>query len=198
MPNWINNNIVGSKTLINKYLNGNGDFDFNKVIKMPEELDIEDGSRIDFGLRWLYHHNEDISHQDIKDALKSHHHYTQEPVEDYPNASARDVRLALTALSNYKTYGYLTWYEWCWDHWGTKWNAGDSYLEEEDDNKISVSFSTAWNTPDPIWHKIIKDNPTEEFFISFDNDAGNETTLLTIKNGEIFKKVNVFENEDIE
>ena len=47
-------------------------------------------------------------------------------------------------LHNIMTYGCDTWYDWCCEYWGTKWNAcevcvGSNY----------ISFQTAWSVPDP-------------------------------------------------
>lgn len=33
------------------------------------------------------------------------------------------------------------WYNWCIEKWGTKWNAYDTYINEE---KLYAKFDTAW------------------------------------------------------
>ena len=38
------------------------------------------------------------------------------------------------------------WYDWCCDHWGTKWTARDISMEL-DENNIRVYFRTAWAAP---------------------------------------------------
>lgn len=43
-------------------------------------------------------------------------------------------------------YGTNNWYDWSIENWGTKWNAYDCYLE--DDNIII--FNTAWSAPIPV------------------------------------------------
>ena len=40
------------------------------------------------------------------------------------------------------------WYDWRWEHWGTKWNSYD----EEYDGENTISFLTAWCPP----HKILE------------------------------------------
>jgi hypothetical protein len=44
-----------------------------------------------------------------------------------------------------KLFGNNTWYEWCIEHWGTKWNA---ICEDEDKQKCTgdtIYFQTAWS-----------------------------------------------------
>ena len=45
--------------------------------------------------------------------------------------------------------GYSNWYDWRCDHWGTKWNACDSYI-----GKCEIAFDTAWN---PVEMSIMKE-----------------------------------------
>lgn len=39
------------------------------------------------------------------------------------------------------------WYYWSIKNWGTKWNAVDSNLDVDEDNKLVYSFRTAWDAP---------------------------------------------------
>lgn len=48
-------------------------------------------------------------------------------------------------LHNILTYGCDTWYDWCCENWGTKWNACEVCMGRD-----SISFQTAWSVPDPI------------------------------------------------
>ena len=57
MPNWTWNRVACKKKLGDKILTKTEkgySLDFNKIIKMPEELDIESGSRGQEGLMYLY------------------------------------------------------------------------------------------------------------------------------------------------
>ena len=47
-------------------------------------------------------------------------------------------------------YGENNWYDWSCEHWGTKWNACDTYMETED----ILMFNTAWSVPLPILDKL--------------------------------------------
>lgn len=50
-----------------------------------------------------------------------------------------------------KKYGASNWYDWSVKNWGTKWNAGESYF---DDEKRQMVFQTAWDQPKPIIQKL--------------------------------------------
>lgn len=41
------------------------------------------------------------------------------------------------------------WYNWCVNHWGTKWDVGgkDDFIEQPDANTLVLSFQSAWAPP---------------------------------------------------
>jgi hypothetical protein len=48
--------------------------------------------------------------------------------------------------SNLEKYGYATWYDFCVNEWGTKWEvSGES--ERLDPNTLSLRFDSAWSPP---------------------------------------------------
>ena len=42
------------------------------------------------------------------------------------------------------------WYDWSIENWGTKWDADDVEVVDEDEESITYSFDTAWSPPEPI------------------------------------------------
>ena len=50
-------------------------------------------------------------------------------------------------------YGATNWYDWCIDHWGTKWNAKQTILSQYN-NHIMFEFDTAWSPPEPIFQEL--------------------------------------------
>ena len=57
MPNWTWNRIACKKSIADKILTKTEEgysFDFNKLIKMPKDLEIESGSMGQQGLMYLY------------------------------------------------------------------------------------------------------------------------------------------------
>ena len=65
---------------------------------------------------------------------------------------------ALEAI-NIKHYGVPSWYEWCVNNWGTKWDIGyrDDHGEKAQiiDDCISVSFDSAWSPPTDAYDKLV-------------------------------------------
>ena len=53
---------------------------------------------------------------------------------------------------NQEKYGYKSWYDWCVENWGTKWDVGpvdDLEIFEEDHDKFELrsNFDSAWGPP---------------------------------------------------
>lgn len=68
MPNWTTNKIICKKSIGDKILSKENDdyiLDFNKIIPMPEELQIEAGSRGQRGLMYLYSKTDSIEEKEI-------------------------------------------------------------------------------------------------------------------------------------
>lgn len=51
--------------------------------------------------------------------------------------------------ANIKNFGYSSWYDWCVDNWGTKWevDSEEGNAEETDPNTATLYFDTAWSPP---------------------------------------------------
>lgn len=59
-------------------------------------------------------------------------------------------------------HGYESWYDFCVDNWGTKWEVtvDDPVLE---DGELTASFSSAWSPPIGVYEELTK--------LGFDVDA---------------------------
>ena len=112
---------------------------------------------------------------------------TRAPVED-PNS---DENKALRAK-----YGFDNWYDWRWKHWGTKWDACDSYVDEDADGDLLISFDTAWSFPTPVALELSKLFPTLTFNYDANEESGEYDFTIEIKNGEIYYYAEWEENED--
>lgn len=64
-------------------------------------------------------------------------------------------------------YGVFTWYDWCTDHWGTKWNSSEGNM-----NKDSIAFSTAWNPPNRILTMLSEKYPNQTFYCYYAEKGG--------------------------
>jgi len=62
---------------------------------------------------------------------------------------------------------WFNWYRWQTDHWGTKWNCYDTFV-----NCGSLYFHTAWVIPKPIIEKISKLLPDIPFRYQWAEEQG--------------------------
>ncbi len=67
-----------------------------------------------------------------------------------------------------KKTGYVDWYKWNIENWGTKWNAWSNKKEEE--AKDSVQFYTAWCAPVPIFEALAKKYKNIRFIVEIYGD----------------------------
>lgn len=96
---------------------------------------------------------------------------TQYPTED-TNKKLKELK---------EKYGASNWYDWRCDNWGTKWNASDAVLI--DDNTIEIN--TAWSTPEPVIKAISEKFKTRVFVKYADEDIGYNCGEYEYSNGEL-------------
>ena len=58
---------------------------------------------------------------------------------------------------NVAKHGYMNWYDYCVNEWGTKWDVGGEGDQASQDgpNHISMNFDSAWAPPVPAMEKFI-------------------------------------------
>ena len=170
MPNHIKNIITlkGDEQKIREMLEeiqydelGLGTVDFNKIIPMPESLNVESGSRTDKGIEMVKTYLENMpeeqsdkegTYDEFFEDLRSH------SAEISDEEEKKIWNIGVTAVENLHKYGAPTWYEWCTNNWGTKWN---SYCPQIDvsDGRIEVVFDTAWSPPEGVYRAICEAHP---------------------------------------
>ena len=73
-------------------------------------------------------------------------------------AKGSPEQLALEAQeeANRKEHGYTTWYDFCVNEWGTKWDVGsdDGYINDIEGGVI-LSFDSAWAPPLAAYEKML-------------------------------------------
>lgn len=69
-------------------------------------------------------------------------------------------------VDNYLNYGATTWYDWCCQNWGTKWNAGNTEAFGND----AVTFETAWCSPEPVIKKLSEMYPDKRIDVTAYNE----------------------------
>jgi len=96
-------------------------------------------------------------------------------------------------LSNEKTYGHTTWYSWCTEHWGTKWDCNNSVIEKtkEKDGKLIVvyGFDTAWSPPIAAMTEISKKFPDLNFKLRYYEAGCGFKGLLILENGLVITHI---------
>lgn len=165
MPNWVTNQIkIQGKNLdrLKTHFLENGDFDFNTLIPMPTDLEIECSSNAKVGLS-LY---VDSLGKELQTEFKSAYPNAICDITSikFPDNKAELVELGKHVYNNYKQYGYGNWYDWRLDHWGCKWNACDG--DHSDDYSI-IYFNTPWDACYPVIAKLAEEYPDLEITYTF-------------------------------
>ena len=200
MPNWVYNNLTISKKVWNaikgKDEDGNENtFTFNTIIPKPAILDemTAGGSEVEAIVYYKTNRLTDGRtagevYSDLKGCLEMY--------------SLGSVAMAFKRLSEvdenghicwhytpdelfefgkkywecYEQYGHCDWYSWCCENWGTKWDACDVEVEEEED-VVHIFFTTAWDYPQPIFDKLIEMFPDETFSGRCEEEGHNFPTF---------------------
>lgn len=166
-----------------------GSIDFNKLIPMPDDLNIESGSRTDAGLELYTKFMAEsaavaqatmFAPKDKCSAVVGAH---LEKWHEIEQKNQETWNLGEKAFQNIKKYGCPTWYEWCNEHWGTKWNAyGYHALNSKADTMV---FFTAWGSVPKLIAALSKRYPDQEIVYRWaDEDLGYNVGEMTFKNGE--------------
>ena len=130
MPNHVTNRISfrGDPEAIHRMLEavkndeeGYGSIDFNKIIPMPPELNIESGSRTTEGIK-LYNAFLEIyklGHEGDVDLFSIPEESEKAFLKMRTDIDKKTWKLGRAACRNIQQFGCATWYEWCNRHWGT-------------------------------------------------------------------------------
>lgn len=204
MPNHVRNVVkmegINELSLFRVFDDGTINFDFNKIIEMPKSLDIESGSITENAIVYFVTNRCSISPKSVdnkyKDILNDHVKNSFCPAWTYEVfMRVIDIVSKMTSeekdelykkgeiyVSNIINYGFPTWYEWCIENWGTKWNAYDTERIGDD----TVIFKTAWSNPEPIMINLSKTYPDKLIKHWWaDEDYGNNTGHRIYRNGDI-------------
>lgn len=195
MSNYITNRVdlKGSKEnirdLIRSLESDESEIDFNKIIPMPESLNIESGTKEEQAIA-VYNYKEKGDDKKLKQML-SYPWVVDEKIktcEELCNYFLRRtpnlIELGKTYVENLEKYGATTWYDWCCDNWGTKWNACEPWTDVN-----AFGFQTAWSNVSNLMVIVSERFPDIEMNYAWaDEDFGYNVGRMTIKNGKIIKR----------
>lgn len=154
---------------------GLGTIDFNKIIPMPESLNIETGKRTDRGLKQYkefvsgYLFNKGITYiGDIPD--KKLTEFEKQYLKKNTDICSEEWELGKTAWNNIQKYGAPTWYDWTINNWNTKCNAYGYDKNTDYSKNTDLRFQTTWAAPHPIIERLAEAYPA----IAFEHEWADE------------------------
>lgn len=70
----------------------------------------------------------------------------------------KQIQLEAQEKSNREKFGYTTWYDFCVNEWGTKWDVGGDDLGPAQDipGGLMLTFDSAWSPPIGAYEKLIE------------------------------------------
>jgi len=71
----------------------------------------------------------------------------------------KQIELEAQEKRNLETHGYKTWYDFCVNEWGTKWDCGgdgDQIELEEGQDNTTLCFDSAWSPPIGVYEALVE------------------------------------------
>ena len=224
MPNWVKAKLTiegkdaskAMKSLLVKNGEDGYRFDFNKILPMPEELNIVSGSTTDkcveiylaslnpkvkdFGAE---NKDEKLFYQlrDSANKGKAFGRYdgelSKQEIDEFVEKHKGDEKLntfedfinyGKKAIDNTLKFGSMDWYDWCVKHWGTKWKA--CHTEHEENIPNEVIFDTAWSDVRGLIYQLSKMYPSNTFIYEYaEEQIGLYAGTITIENGNVLEDI---------
>ena len=195
-------------------------FDFMKIIPMPEDLNVVEGSDIQSSVALYKRYcRPEIRYDAIlgvdKDTFEKIRMTEEEelmicgrmlPPLEYGTDFSRDREALNTPAHLYESpddvfgvkaprlvaghrytmnqlhYGHQTWYGWCREHWGTKWNSCDSKKLEDGSG---WRYETAWSCSEPVVRALSVIFPEVRFELWYaDEDYGTHSGIVCYVGGD--------------
>ena len=169
-----------------------GDIDFNKLLPMPEELNIEAGSRGEDGLKLYSQFIKEstmlsIANMEASKSEDEANRHVSELVDKYAKIADENPEtweLGVKYYENLQKYGTRHWYDWRNKHWKTKWNAYNCTPWKEGSDRLE--FCTAWNSVVKLMSMLSERFPETKITYRWaDEDLGYNVGELEIKDGLI-------------
>lgn len=213
MPNWATQRITiemvdeenssRASEILQSLLNDEGDFDFNKVTPMPEELnEVESifrnfpalqyyvnltiresptGEPIDPEFRSKIDIVGEIRHLNL---IMNNQEFEELTTSIDPSDRPEYFVIGEKCFNNLIKYGHMNWYTWRNTYWGVKWNAAHTAIIG-DHNFNSVIFDTAWAPATPVIDELAEQYPECRIIFDFAEEQVSEMAgHYVYENGE--------------
>jgi hypothetical protein len=171
-----------------------GSIDFNTLIPMPNDLDVESGSIIN-ELLSIYSYHYGLPTEVINYVNNKHNFIiiSTNNIDKIYDKLTKALKINIESINalakryidNIIKYGGPTWYEWRCNNWNTKWNAYEFLPFNEMRNYIQ--FNTAWSHVGfTIIRKIHELFPQVGIHYRYaDEDFGNNCGIIIYENGRL-------------
>lgn len=187
MANYVYNVIRFNKKDKEKFLQylEKGNFDFNKLVQMPkefEEMGGDHGEVEGIAKEWkIFTKNVQINFLNVDEYVEKFRNAVRANPEKYPisaktvngkkiekewEISVPDFQYQMYRIAGKVKYGFESWLDWRSVNWGTTREAWGTGISDE-----GLSFTTAWETPLPIFEKIAELNPDAWFRVKYYDEA---------------------------
>lgn len=185
MPNYCTNIVRAPKEVLEEIFD-NGKATFQKLIPMPKELDITEGTVTENAIAFAMSKKEseeflqmkklledtkddyygdlwnkymkDINVEKMKEIERAAKRYIPEESEKKLGIKTLE-EFGNLCLNNISKYGCVTWYDWSCKNWGTKW---DAIHKEGTPEEGELIFLTAWAEPINVIEKLFKKHPNSK------------------------------------
>lgn len=172
------------------FLNDKRVIDFDKIVPMPECLkDFEPHSgivaRANLALGLFNMPTENPAGlSDLAERLE----FSNAMRDATTPVKAEEIQLICRAMTNFAECGYVYWYDWCNDNWGTKWGA---YGQPDGwpGDTVEFKFETAWSHPKEILRLMSERIGDVKISVVFaDEDTGSNCGKYVLCAGQVIEE----------
>lgn len=197
MPNWCSNEVIitGTPSQITRLLaeatRGGDRFIFKNIHPCPESLrQVSAGSQEDC---YYAKHGTEMQWRRITRSPRYKHAGSRADLvaaleQQYPDFHEK----ADQYKRNIDEHGHLTWYSWCLENWGTKWDVEAHVAPREDSDDVAqLNFDSAWSPPLRAFEEISRRFPELAFECRYFEEGNDFIGFAVIEKGIV-----VAEDED--
>ncbi len=175
MPNHITNIIKASPAVLNTLSGKEGIVDFNSIIPYPNNTLLD---------KVYFDGTEKIINFLCQKTEFLYPHFDNGAIFDKSRVNDKMFENFILMLRNKRECGFVGWYDFNCEKWGTKWNAYDIVTIEG-----GIQFDTAWSAPHPVITKLAEMFPNEKIeHLWADEDIGANLGHRIYYNGNVFNK----------